>query len=1612
MKHLKLFFALFAMLALGVGNAWGAEYELIATLDCAKASSEGTSALYGNSTTSMSADKVKAYINAAAGKTLISSNPTISGSIYWSKGSGGGEIPNNVLKLGKASGPGSVTFTINGTDNVVKVVIVGHGWKTSSSISVNSADAQKPSAQYTEQTFVFDNLSPTKDITISVTSSAVCITSIQLYKEASGGGETPDPTPSKLPTPANLKEASISETSATLSWDAVANASNYSVTINGNTETATTNSYSATGLTAGTEYTWSVVAKGDGTNYTDSEAAQHTFTTTATTPDPEPGTGTNVTYDFTKIDGFETWPTAYASGKGDVVYTEATVKFTGAVKQTQTITDCPVTKGGEVQLVLNSGYSNRDITNVTFVCRQWGTKSQTITLHYSTDGGVNYTKTEITSTNFTISSDNLPEGTNAVKITFSSSSNQVGIESVTFSLSSDDEPGTEEPVASLTANPTSLDFGNVTQNNEVEAKTFTISGSDFTTGELTITAPSGYTVNPTTVPVNGTLEETTITVTPNTSTVGTFNGNVTISGTNLKSSVNVALSMTVEKAPATPTDNVYVKVTSTEGLTDGEYLIVYEDAASETPAPVAFDGSLTTLDAAKNTVAVGISNSTIAGNTDIDAALFTIDVTAGTLKSASGKYIGVSSNTNGLKTEDVAKDYKNAFSVDDNGNAVIAADFEGSTMSLRYNNTAGDNNLRFRYYKNAGQQPIALYKKVDPNAVVEPQFKLAAGEYYGTQSVEITCTTVGAEIYYTLNGTDPTSASTKYTGAISIASTTTVKAIAVKGENSSAVVSATYTILAPLATMQEIFDKATDATQSVHIEFNDWVISGVVPGKDGKPSSNAYITDGSKGFIIYTKDGHGFNVGDKLSGTVVCDLTRYNGSAEVVGLTSSTTGLSVTTGGVVTPVEVADESTLSGVNTGAVIKITGPCTVDGTKYYVAGVQLYNSLYTYTDPESGYNYECTGVYLQYNTTKEILPRKAEDLVKIETQQPAGIAFAVTEHTAEVGATDFEEPELTNPNSLTVTYKTSDATLATINATTGEVTIGNKAGKVTITASFAGSDDFVAADASYNITITDPSISTVTFDATIDKTPDAETLSLTKDVITMTFTGGAMNNGENYRCYKNQTLTISAIDASIQKIEFECTSSNPISGFADATGLDKTNSVWTGDAKSIELTASNNQVRMSKVNVYYKKDNRADAGLAWNPATVSLTVGDAFTAPTFSNPNGLTVSFESSNTDLATVNNAGVISLVSGKTGTATITATYAGNETYKPAEVTCAITVDHKSEDVVILAKCKDQYYALVAEYVEEKNDVLQALPVEYVGGKIYNVETEDQASIIWKRVVVDGKTTFKNGDNYLSAVNSAALNLATEACEWVFEGDMYKIEGSTRTILYYTSTGGFKNYSINNMSNDGVNGEYSSVAITVAPVFADGDAYHRTVTSGNYGTICLPFGSTNYSGATFYECVGSEPGKVYLGSVTALEAGVPYIFQATATATELAVYSDGTTATEAGKANGLVGTFADNTPVPNNAYILYGGAFRTNNDETKPNKINAYRAYLDLSAVNGGAPQQMPGRRYIGMGVHGENGTTGLDDIMTTGTPVKVIENGQLIIIRNGEKYNVQGQKL
>lgn len=81
-----------------------------------------------------------------------------------------------------------------------------------------------------------------------------------------------------------------------------------------------------------------------------------------------------------------------------------------------------------------------------------------------------------------------------------------------------------------------------------------------------------------------------------------------------------------------------------------------------------------------------------------------------------------------------------------------------------------------------------------------PVIAPATGTYSGAQAVTITNSSSGATIYYTTNGTAPTTSSTKYVGSFTVNATTTVQAMAAGGGfTQSPTASSTITIASPAA---------------------------------------------------------------------------------------------------------------------------------------------------------------------------------------------------------------------------------------------------------------------------------------------------------------------------------------------------------------------------------------------------------------------------------------------------------------------------------------------------------------------------------------------------------------------------------------------------------------------------------------------------------------------------------------------------------------------------------------------------------------------------------------------------------------------------------------------
>lgn len=193
----------------------------------------------------------------------------------------------------------------------------------------------------------------------------------------------------------------------------------------------------------------------------------------------------------------------------------------------------------------------------------------------------------------------------------------------------------------------------------------------------------------------------------------TGNNNTTVEVTN-NSFTMPAFNVTVFATFApqgTSSSGDYEKVTSALNEWSGEYLIIYEDGSA------AFNGGLTTLDVANNYISVNISNGTIIANETTNAAKFTIAPTEGgySIKSASGYYIGNTSNSNSLSSSQ-SEIFSNSINYN-NGNIDIVS--SGGSY-LRYNSASDQK--RFRYYKSStytGQEAIQLYKKTSDGFMMQ-----------------------------------------------------------------------------------------------------------------------------------------------------------------------------------------------------------------------------------------------------------------------------------------------------------------------------------------------------------------------------------------------------------------------------------------------------------------------------------------------------------------------------------------------------------------------------------------------------------------------------------------------------------------------------------------------------------------------------------------------------------------------------------------------------------------------------------------------------------------------------------------------------------------------------
>jgi hypothetical protein len=146
-----------------------------------------------------------------------------------------------------------------------------------------------------------------------------------------------------------------------------------------------------------------------------------------------------------------------------------------------------------------------------------------------------------------------------------------------------------------------------------------------------------------------------------------------------------------------------------------------------------------------------------------------------------------------------------------------------------------------------GQYTVTAFGELG-EAAANPTVSPAAGTYMTAQTVTLSDTTPNASIYYTTNGTTPTTSSTRYNSStpLQISTTTTVEAIAVAtGYPNSALTSATYTIGLPVAASPSVTPAAGTYTTAQEVMLSDTVSGATIyyttDGTTPSTLSNQYV---------------------------------------------------------------------------------------------------------------------------------------------------------------------------------------------------------------------------------------------------------------------------------------------------------------------------------------------------------------------------------------------------------------------------------------------------------------------------------------------------------------------------------------------------------------------------------------------------------------------------------------------------------------------------------------------------------------------------------------------------------------------------------------------------
>jgi hypothetical protein len=244
-------------------------------------------------------------------------------------------------------------------------------------------------------------------------------------------------------------------------------------------------------------------------------------------------------------------------------------------------------------------------------------------------------------------------------------------------------------------------------------------------------------------------------------------------------------------------------------------------------------------------------------------------------------------------------------------------------------------------------------------AVKAPTITPEGGKFIDSVLVTLACETTGATIYYTTDGTTPTSKSTVYKAPFALKATATVKAIAVKGTATSSATSATFTAYTGVKSIAEFNALANSAKVSFLNPVSVLYQNG----------SNLYVKDSTGYMLVYGSTGKTYKNGDRIPAGFTGVRATYSGYPEMTGASDFA---AADTNVVINPDEML-ASKIDSTTWGHYVVVKSVKL--GNSKFVASdgnVAYYNTFKITLPTDTDYFYNAVGIVSAHSGNMQVLP----------------------------------------------------------------------------------------------------------------------------------------------------------------------------------------------------------------------------------------------------------------------------------------------------------------------------------------------------------------------------------------------------------------------------------------------------------------------------------------------------------------------------------------------------------------------------------------------------------------------------------------------------------------